>query len=257
MMVVGFSGMINETLDRTLITWFYTDPEVGRSMNGIYGANYKLSILMSLFIQAFRYAAEPFFFSHAKTDDKRTIYATVMEYFVLVCLFLFLFVMLFIDYFQHFIGPAFREGLHVVPILLLANMFLGIYYNLSIWYKLSDQTGKGALISIVGAVVTILLNIWWIPIYGYTGSAWATFGCYLIMMIICYVMGMKYYPIPYRVLKILAYIVFALVIYFFSVYMKSIMSFGPAMILNTVLLVLFCTTAWYFERGNNRLFSMR
>ena len=256
MMVVGFAGMINETLDRTLITWFYPDPEVGRSMNGIYGANYKLSILMSLFIQAFRYAAEPFFFSHAKTSDKRTIYAVVMDYFVIVCLFLFLLVMLFMDLFQHFIGPQFREGLKVVPVLLLANMFLGIYYNLSIWYKLSDQTNKGALISIIGAVITVLLNIWWIPIYGYVGSAWATFICYFAMMVICYIMGMKYYPIPYKVLKLVGYILFALAIYFVSGIIKPMIGHTVYQVVNGLLLILFCAIAWFAERKNNALISL-
>lgn len=257
LMVVGFAGMINETLDRTIIGWFYDDVETGRSMNGIYGANYKLSILMSLFIQAFRYAAEPFFFSHAQSDDKRTIYATVMEYFVLVCLALFLLVTLFIDYFQYFIGPAFREGLGVVPILLLANMFLGIYYNLSIWYKLSDQTGKGAWISLTGAVITIVLNVWWIPLYGYMGCAWATFVCYFSMAIICYIMGMKYYPIPYRVGKISLYILLALVIFAMSNWAGDYFTGPEAFALHVVMLILFIVIAWVAERKNNQLFSIR
>jgi O-antigen/teichoic acid export membrane protein len=250
MMVVGFAGMINETLDRTLITWFYPDAAVGRAMNGIYGANYKLAILMTLFIQAYRYAAEPFFFAHAKTSDKREIYARVMNYFVWICLFLFLLVTLFLDLFKQFIGPDFRSGLHVVPVLLLANLFLGIYYNLSIWYKLSDQTNKGAMISIIGALITILLNIWWIPIYGYTGAAWATLICYASMMVICYVMGKKYYPIPYNTSKVVGYILLALGIYLFShflktqsFYIQSIQHFG-----NAALLILFIVFVWLFER---------
>jgi len=258
MMVVGFAGMINETLDRTLITWFYDDPEVGRSMNGIYGANYKLSILMSLFIQAFRYAAEPFFFSHAKTTDKRTIYAQVMDYFVLVCLFLFLMVMLFIDVFQHFIGKDFREGLHVVPVLLIANMFLGIYYNLSIWYKLSDQTNKGALISMIGAGITIAANFILIPLYGYTGSAWATLICYTSMAVICYAMGARYYPIPYHTGKVLLFIGVALGLYFVHEFVLRLV--GPvsevfAYSLHSIFLAAFIAFAWLFERNNKVLFS--
>lgn len=251
MMIVGFAGMINETLDRTLITWFYPDPEVGRSMNGIYGANYKLSILMSLFIQAFRYAAEPFFFAHAKTTDKRTIYAEVMNYFVIVCLFLFLLVTLFIDVFQYFIGAEFRAGLKIVPILLLANMFLGIYYNISIWYKLSDQTNKGAIISLIGAGITILFNVWFIPLFGYVGSAWATFICYLSMMIICYVMGQKYYAIPYNAVKVLGYIAFALILYAISHFTHDILLAKGMMFsygVNALLLLVFCGTAWVVER---------
>jgi O-antigen/teichoic acid export membrane protein len=260
MMVVGFAGMINETLDRTLITWFYTDEAVGRSMNGIYGANYKLSILMSLFIQAFRYAAEPFFFNHAKTDDKRTIYAQVMDYFVLVCLFLFLVVVLYIDVFQHFIGKDFREGLHIVPVLLIANMFLGIYYNLSIWYKLSDQTNKGAMISMIGAGITIAANLVLIPLFGYTGSAWATLLCYVSMAVICYIMGTRYYPIPYHTGKVLMYIGAALGVYALHEGAMRLLLPSPgvsAYAIHSVFLGAFMVFAWMFERNNKVLFSPR
>lgn len=250
MMVVGFAGMINETLDRTLITWFYPDAAIGRSMNGIYGANYKLAILMTLFIQAYRYAAEPFFFAHAKSSDKREIYGKVMNYFVCICLFLFLLVNLYIDLFKQFIGPDFRSGIHVVPILLLANLFLGIYYNLSIWYKLSDQTNKGAAISLIGATITILLNIWWIPSYGYTGAAWATLVCYASMMVICYFMGKKYYPIPYDTTKVLGYILLALGLYFLSIYLEAQSFYNDAYqyLGNTMILILFVLFIWLFER---------
>lgn len=216
LMVVGFAGMINETLDRIIISYVYTDAQEGLKATGIYGANYKLSILMSLFIQAFRYAAEPFFFSHTKENDKRHIYATVMNYFTLICLGLFLVVTLYIDVFKHFINERYWEGLNVVPILLLANMFLGIYYNLSIWYKLSDNTNKGAVISTVGAVITILANLALVPLWGYTGSAWATLICYASMAVICYIMGAKYYPIPYQVKRLLSYIGIALVVFFIA-----------------------------------------
>ncbi len=205
LLVVGLGGMVNETLDRAIMKYLLPAGKGTLSQVGIYGANYKLSILMSLFIQAFRFAAEPFFFSHAKTSDKKAIYAQVMDYFVIVCLGIFLLVTLYIDVFKYFIGKPFYEGLKVVPILLLANLCLGIYYNLSIWYKLSDQTRKGAMISLVGAGITIGLNIWWIPVFGYAGSAWATFICYFSMMLICYFMGMKYYPIPYHVKRALCF----------------------------------------------------
>ncbi len=220
LMVVGFAGMINETLDRTIITYFYPTREEGFIANGIYGANYKLSILMTLFIQAFRYAAEPFFFNHAKDNDKRNIYARVMDYFVLVCLALFLMVTLFIDVFKYFLNSTYWSGLHIVPVLLIANMFLGIYYNLSIWYKLSDNTNKGAVISIVGAIITIAANIILVPLMGYTGAAWATLICYVSMTIICYVMGMKYYPIPYHLAKLCGYILLALVLYKISSFVE-------------------------------------
>jgi O-antigen/teichoic acid export membrane protein len=257
LMVVGFAGMINETLDRIIISYAYSDAQKGLEATGIYGANYKLSILMSLFIQAFRYAAEPFFFNHAKTDDKRTIYASVMNYFVLVCLGLFLLVTLYIDVFKHFINSNYWEGLHVVPILLIANLFLGIYFNLSIWYKLSDNTNKGALISLAGAVITIIANLILVPKLGYTGSAWATLICYVSMVVICYAMGAKYFPIPYQVWRLLGYIGLALVIYAISIGIKPFWAQNAFALygINGLLFVGFAATAFLFERKNKILTS--
>jgi O-antigen/teichoic acid export membrane protein len=249
LMVVGFAGMINETLDRIIISYVYTDVQEGLRATGIYGANYKLSVLMLLFIQAFRYAAEPFFFNHAKDNDKRHIYATVMNYFTLVCLVLFLTVTLYIDVFKHFINNRYWEGLHVVPILLLANMFLGMYFNLSIWYKLSDNTNKGAMISAIGAAITILANIVLVPLWGYTGSAWATLICYVSMAIICYTMGAKYYPIPYQVKRLMGYVGFALVLYFAANYLPFAAGFIKYAS-SAVLLLIFVVVAFLMERKN-------
>lgn len=212
LLLVGLAGMINETLDRTLV-YLYPDSFTGQKMIGIYGANYKLSILMTLFVQAFRYAAEPFFFSHAKSSDKRKIYADVMNYFVVVCCFLFLLVMMNLDLFKLFIGEKYHEGLSVVPILLLANMFLGIYYNLTIWFKLSDKTTWGAYISILGAIITLAVNFIFIPYYGYMASAWATFLCYGSMMLACYFSGQYFYHIPYQFKKILSLIAGSILIW--------------------------------------------
>ncbi|MEI7978949.1 MAG: polysaccharide biosynthesis C-terminal domain-containing protein [Bacteroidota bacterium] len=249
LIIVGFAGMINETLDRVLIKYLYPNASLANEMNGIYAANYKLSILMTLFIQAFKFAAEPFFFNHAKTTDKRTIYATVMDYFVIICLSLFLMVTLFIDVFKQYIDVKFHAGLHVVPILLLANMFLGIYYNLSIWYKLSDNNKKGANISIMGAVITLVLNFIWIPIYGYTGSAWATFICYFSMMVVSYFMGKKYYPIHYHVNKFIGYTLFALLLFYIS---KMVNDLIPEQLylyaMNTILLLSFFAVAFVIEK---------
>jgi O-antigen/teichoic acid export membrane protein len=249
LMVVGFAGMINETLDRIIISYVYSDVQEGLRATGIYGANYKLSVLMLLFIQAFRYAAEPFFFNHAKDNDKRQIYATVMNYFTLVCLVLFLTVTLYIDVFKHFINNRYWEGLHVVPILLLANMFLGMYFNLSIWYKLSDNTNKGAMISTIGAVITILANIVLVPIWGYTGSAWATLICYVSMAVICYAMGAKYYPIPYQVKRLMGYVGFALVLYFVAKYLPFETGFIKYAS-SAGLLLIFMVVAFLLERKN-------
>ena len=204
---------------------------------------------MTLFIQAFKFAAEPFFFSHSKTTDKRTLYATVMDYFVIICLALFLVVTLFIDVFKQYIDVKFHEGLHVVPILLLANMFLGVYYNLSIWYKLSDNNKIGANIAIMGAVITLVLNFIWIPIYGYDGSAWTTFICYFSMMVVCYLLGKKYYPIDYHVKKFAGYTVFALFLFYIGKMTNNLFP-EPEIIysINAILLLSFFALAFIVEK---------
>lgn len=207
MVVIGFAGIINEMLDRVLLKYLLPyDTQTNMKMLGIYSACYKLSILMTLFIQAFRYAAEPFFFAYADQSDARKVYADVLKYFVIFCMFIFLLVTLYIDFFKYFIGEEFRSGLNVVPILLMANLFLGIYINLSIWYKLTDRTLMGALVSLGGALLTIELNLVWIPLFGYLGSAWATLVCYACMALVSYLLGRRYYPVAYDIKRIMAYI---------------------------------------------------
>jgi len=214
MVVIGFAGIINEMLDRALLKYLLPyDSQTNMKMLGIYSACYKLSILMTLFIQAFRYAAEPFFFAYSDKSDARTIYAKVLKFFVIFCVFIFLLVTLFIDFFKYFLGNEFRAGLEVVPILLLANLFLGIYVNLSIWYKLTDRTLMGAFVSLAGAGLTIVLNVWWIPVYGFVGSAWATLACYAGMAIVSYLLGRRYYPVAYDVKRVLAYITLGVGLY--------------------------------------------
>ncbi|MGR8934390.1 MAG: polysaccharide biosynthesis protein [Gammaproteobacteria bacterium] len=215
MVIIGFAGMVNEMLDRAILKFLLPyDLNTNLQMLGIYGACYKLSILMTLFVQAFRYAGEPFFFAYAGRADAKRAYAVVMQYFVIAGVFIFLLVTLFIDLFKYFIGAEFRVGLPVVPILLLANLFLGIYVNLSIWYKLTDRTGMGAWVSFGGAALTAALNYWWIPLWGYKGSAWATLACYFFMTILSWLLGRRYYPVPYPLGKIIFYILLGLGLYF-------------------------------------------
>ncbi|MEE4177388.1 MAG: polysaccharide biosynthesis C-terminal domain-containing protein [Bacteroides sp.] len=220
LMVAGLAGVINESLDKILLKYLLPE-DIAMSQVGIYGACYKISIMMTIFIQAFRFAAEPFFFAQAAKKGAPELYAQVMKYFVIACLFIFLGIMLYIDIVQHFIGEAYREGLAVVPILLLANMFLGIYFNLSIWYKLTGQTRYGAWIAIIGAVITILLNIWWIPVWGYYGSAWATLACYFLMTLLSYLWGQKFFHVPYELKKLSLFILAALAVYFVSLLTAS------------------------------------
>lgn len=208
MVVIGFAGIINEMLDRMILKYYLPyDDLTNLRMLGIYGACYKLSVLMTLFIQAFRYAGEPFFFAYAEKENAKKMYADVMKYFVIFCVFVYLLVMLFMDWFKLFIGPDYRSGLGVVPVLLIANLFLGIYVNLSVWYKLTDRTLLGAYVSIGGALLTVLLNILFIPEYGYHASAWATLACYGSMAGASYLLGKKYYPVPYQTLRTGAYII--------------------------------------------------
>jgi O-antigen/teichoic acid export membrane protein len=217
LIIAGFGGMINETFDRIMLAWWSTAPNENmvKAQVGTYGACYKLSILITLFIQAFRMGAEPFFFKQAQGENPQRIYARVMKFFVITICVMFLVVALFLDDWKHFIqNPVMWAGLKVVPILLLANMFLGIYYNLSIWYKLSNKTIAGAWITIIGAVLTLAINYFFIPSFGYMACAWATFFCYGSMMVISYTWGQKEYRIPYAWKKLCAYIVIVVALYF-------------------------------------------
>ena len=216
LILAGFAGMINETLDRIMLNWWTpaANDAQAKIEVGTYSACYKLSILISLSIQAFRMAAEPFFFSAAQGQQPQRIYARVMKFFVITICFMFLAVALFLDIWKHFIqNETFWKGLGVVPILLLANMFLGIYYNLSIWYKLSNNTMAGAWITLIGAGITLLINYLFIPTLGYWACAWATFFCYGTMMVLSFVWGQKAYRVPYAWKKLVAYMVICVVMY--------------------------------------------
>jgi len=223
LVIAGFAGIINETLDRILLKHMIYDASVPSSLMeaetqvGIYSACYKLAMLVTILLQAYRYAAEPFFFAQLKNEEKNKVYAKVMNFFVATVCLVFLVVSLNIDIFKHFIrNESYWIGLGVVPILLIANVFLGIYYNQSIWYKLSGQTRFGAYIAICGAALTVLINVLFIPIYGFYASAWATLTVYGFQMVLSYVLGQKYYPIRYNLRKFFLYFGAALLIYFLT-----------------------------------------
>lgn len=214
LMVGGFAGIANELLDRQLLKYLPTkdggDPFV---QVGIYGAVYKLSIFLVLFNQAFRYAAEPFFFAQVRTDNRQTL-ATVLRYFTVVLCVGFVAVICGIDVLKFFIDEKFHSGLYILPILLLANVFLGINTHLSIWYKLSDRTGFGIVVTGVGLLFTLVFNLWLIPILGYEGAAWATLVSYVAMTVVSYLLGQRYYYIPYATGRMFFHILLAV---FFSV----------------------------------------
>ncbi|QKG57356.1 polysaccharide biosynthesis C-terminal domain-containing protein [Hymenobacter sp. BRD128] len=215
LMLMGLAGMVNETLDRILLpAWLPANFYPGQSQLaavGVYGACYKLSIFMSLIIQAFRYAAEPFFFSQSTEKNSPATFALVLKWFTLCCAFIFVAISLNLSW----IGPLFLKrpeylaGLGVVPVLLLANLFLGVYYNLSVWFKLTDKTYFGTYIGSAGAVLTIALNFLLIPVLGYMGSAWATLACYFMMAALCWWLGERHFPVPYPVTRLLLWLLAA------------------------------------------------
>jgi O-antigen/teichoic acid export membrane protein len=214
---VGFGGVINETFDRIMLGWWSPAPgETAKHAEvGTYSACYKLSILITLFIQAFRMGAEPFFFKQASGENPQKVYARVMKFFVITICAMFLVVALFLDIWKYFIkNEAMWAGLKVVPILLLANMFLGIYYNLSIWYKLTNKTMAGAYITLFGAAITLSVNYIFIPMYSYIACAWATFFCYGSMMVLSFIWGQKHYRVPYAWKKLVAYIAIVVLLFF-------------------------------------------
>lgn len=244
-LVIGsFAGIINETIDRILLKQILYNPadistlHTAESEVGIYSACYKLAMLITILLQAYRYAAEPFFFNQMKNEDRNVIYVKVMNLFVATVCLVFLFVSLNIDLFKHFIqNEAYWTGLKVVPILLLANVFLGIYYNQSIWYKLSGKTQYGAYIALIGASLTIGINLVFIPTYGYMASAWATFIVYALQMLISYFLGQKHYPIPYNVKKFFLYLGLAVVLYFLGSLIQLERYFVQFILQNTLLLL--------------------
>ena len=218
LVIVGMGGMVNDMLSRLIYQHVVDLPEQqAKHELGIFGNIYRLAVLITIMIQAFRMAAEPFFFNQSQDENAPRTYARIMKFFVIACCFMFLFISLYIDVFAWFFEainkPAWKEGLNIVPLLALGNIFLGVYYNLSIWYKLTNNNMMGALITIAGAVITIALNIMLIPKWHYLGAAIATFCCYLFMMIASYLLGQKHYPVPYAQKKLIAYIGIVVLIY--------------------------------------------
>lgn len=221
--IAGFAGIINETLDRIMLKQMLYDPGNPQSLDwadseiGIYSACYKLAMLVSILLQAYRYAAEPFFFNQMKNEDRNKLYIKLMNYFVAIVCLIFLGVSLNIDIFKYFItNKAYWVGLQVVPVLLLANVFLGIYFNQSIWYKLTNQTKYGAYISLMGAGLTILINYLFIPQFSYRASAWATLMVYAFQMVVSYYWGQKHFPIKYNLRKFFLYLGLSVLLFFVS-----------------------------------------
>ena len=250
LMVAGLAGITNETIDRILLSHLLPS-SIAASEVGIYGAYYKLSIIMTLFIQTFRFAAEPFFFAQEKERNAKKVYADMMKYFIIITATIFLGVMIYYDLVQQFIGEEFHDarGLIIVPVLLLANLFLGIYYNLAVWFKLTEKTKFGAYLAIFGAVITLALNFALIPVLGFEGSAWATLVCYFTMAVVSYFLGRKHYPIPYDLKRIGAYLGLMLLLFSLSGYVDL------GMWVNTFYLLVFVGVVFALERPKKRVNS--
>ena len=250
LLIAGLAGMTNETMDRILLNYLLPE-NTALEQTGIYGACYKISIIMTLFIQTFRYAAEPFFFSHSSDKDARQTYARVMNYFVIVCMIIFLGTMMNISWIRYFIGEPFREGLAVVPVLLMANFFLGVTFSLSIWYKLTGKTRWGAYLTIGGALITLAGNFLFIPVYGYMACAWTTLACYAAMAVASYLLGNKHYAVNYDTGRILAYVTLSLILYVLAERFHFAAE-SLDLALRNLLVLLYAATVFMIERRSMR-----
>ncbi len=241
--IAGMAYVVNENLDKFLIGKL-----IDKETEGLYAAAYKLAIFMNLYIMAFRLGAEPFFFNISHKKNAKQTYAQIMKYFVIIGSIVLLGIVLFLDIFKHFINPTYWVALGIVPVVLLANLFLGIYHNLSIWYKLTDKTRFGMYFSIIGALVTIVFNIVMLPIIGFMASAWATLLAYGLMMLISFWVGRRHYPIPYEIGKTLTYLLLGIVLAFISYYWIE-----PNWIQSILILVSYAGLIYFFEIRTNFL----
>lgn len=242
LLLLGIAGILNQTVDKILYPYLFTDKKEAFEQLGIYGACSKLAIIMMMFTQAFRFAFEPFIFAKNKNDEGKSstrAYTEAMKYFIIFSLIIFLGVMFYMDAIKYFIrSDAYFQGLDVVPIIMFGYILFGIYFNLSFWYKMIDKTYFGAIFSIIGCVITIALNIIFVPKYGYIASAWATLICNFVMMSLSFYYERKYRPIPYDLKTIGLYFALAILLYTISRYVtieNDIFRFG----FRTLLLVLF------------------
>lgn len=251
LVVVGVAGMINQLADRYFLKeWLPGNFEENKLQLGIYVACIKIAVLMNLFTQGFKFAAEPFFFRNASRVDAAKIYADVGQAFTLVGSVAFLALMLYIDIAKYIVASSYHDGLAVVPILLIAYLLLGLYYNFAIWYKLKDKTHIGAWIACGGAVITILSNYLLIPQIGLLGAAWSALFCFLSMCLACYWIGRQYYPVPYPIGRMLLYLVVAILLYGVSEWLRpAIGSFYWRMFVNTGILLIYASFIFLIEKN--------
>ena len=238
LVILGVAGILNQVADKIIFPFVYPDEAEATVQLGIYGAASKIAMIMAMFTQAFRFAYEPFVFGKSKEKDSREMYAQAMKFFIIFTLLAFLAVMFYLDILRHIIGRDYWDGLRVVPIVMAAEIFMGIYFNLSFWYKLIDETRWGAYFSLTGCTILILMNIFLIPKYGYIACAWAGFTGYGVAMLLSYFVGQKKYPIQYDLKAIGMYVLLAAVLYLAAEYVP-IDNIYLCMAYRTVLLILF------------------
>ncbi len=220
LLILGIAGIMNQNLDKILFP-FLRPGEAGKIELGIYGATSKIAMVMMMFTQAFRYAYEPFIFAQQKDKNSLKTYADAMKFFIIFSLLIYLGMVLYIDVFKHIIQHRYWEGLNIVPLVLFSFIFQGVFFNLSLWYKLTDKTIYGAWFSVLGTVLIVFINVIFVPKYGYLGSAWAAFICYFVVMVVSYYFGQKYMPIKYDLKSIGLYIAVTLLLYFISQFIHT------------------------------------
>ncbi len=249
LLVLGIAGIMNQTIDKILYPLLVADKAEAMVGLGIYGANYKIAIVMVMFTQAFRFAFEPFIFAQNREADKESgnaSYRRAMDWFVIAGLFIFLGVMFFLPVLKYFISPAYFSGLRVVPVIMMAELFFGIFFNLSLWYKLTDKTIWGTWFSIFGLAVTLALNILFVPRYGYMACAWAAFACYGSMMLASYFVGRRKHPVGYDIPRLLGYFAVAAALYGGSVALAT----GDNLVdfaVRSALLLVYVAVVWWAE----------
>lgn len=252
LMIAGLPGVMNDFMDRVLFRFLNVDDSLWRSDLGIYQAAVKVAVIMSLFVQTFRFASEPFFFSRSKDKDVKDVYARIMEYFVAFCMLIFLGVVLYIDVLQYIVGRDFRTGMGIVPVMLLSYMMMGMLFNVSMWYKLSDKSSYAIYITLSGLIVTTVINVIFLPKFSYYAAAWGHFFSYLTMLVVSVVLGRKYYHIPYRWSKIMVVVFYALVIYAVSALVPLHWHIALKLSVNTVLILIYIAGYCLFEKYMTR-----
>ena len=236
-LILGIAGILNQVADKIIFRHVYPGEDAQVQL-GIYGAASKIAMIMAMLTQAFRYAYEPFVFSKSKDKDSKLMYANAMKYFIIFTLLAFLAVVFYIDILKYILAPDYWSGLKVVPIVMMAEIFMGVYFNLSFWYKLIDETKWGAWFSFAGCVVLIAINVFFVPIYGYMACAWAGFAGYGVAMLLSYFVGQKKYPIQYDLKSIGKYVAMAGVLYVISEYLPF-ESVWVLLVIRTCLLLVF------------------